>query len=975
MKQLKYICLFITLSMLFTAAFAQVKIGDNPTSIDGSATLELESSSKGFLPPRMTTVQRDAISSPAAGLIVYNTDENCLQINQGIPASPDWVCIGEAGVTVNIDCNTNGFAGDPLVEGQSITNQTFSVTVTNGSFSSADLSFATSNLSFSGITGLSVASVSPTSTTLATAGASQLVTYTLSGTPAGSGTLTADIDIAGLLTCNTTTNVISASDNVLAQIGNEGDDPDVVNSVVTVAQLNTISPALTGVDPANETAYQDYIDANPNDFSSPATQAEVQATITAVNASQSVLAQIGNEGDDPDVVNSVVTVAQLNTISPALTGVDPANETAYQDYIDANPNDFSSPATQAEVQAMITAVNAGQSVLAQIGNEGDDPDVVNSVVTVAQLNTIFPTLTGVDPALETAYQDYIDANPNDFSSPATQAEVQAMVTAVNTGQSVLAQIGNEGDDPDVVNSVVTVAQLNTILPALTGLDPANETAYQDYIDANPNDFSSPSTQPEVQAMVTTANTSQTVLAQIGNEGDDPDVVNSVVTVAQLNTITPALTGVYPANETAYQDYIDANPNDFSSPATQPEVQAMITAVNANPPIPATITLAQDQDHFVASVYDQDYLPYVTPTGPAVTTAVADDGSNDSPTIDVQGTITISGVTVHIPVTATGSGTLPAYSSTITIAANLTEDGISRDLTLSWASQAFTAGTTNISATLAAVGGTLNVKKLDLNGGIGNNNLGVLMGTFTYPYNNASSTTTFETRIISGIPDRAFGDGLHDFIYIPVVGEDGNTWLNHNLGAHYADVNHASFNPTQQATAFNDHLAYGSLYQWGRLTDGHELITRTGASTGTAVNSTTSTNAITDTPANALFITEVSSPYDWRVPQNNSLWQGEAGTNNPCPVGYRLPIEAELSQLVTDASITNYTNAASSNLAFTAAGYRRRSNGTLPTVGSEGYYWSSTVSGTLARRLYFNSSSANMITNYRGGGISVRCIKD
>jgi uncharacterized protein (TIGR02145 family) len=827
MKQLKYICLFITLSMLFTAAFAQVKIGDNPTSIDGSATLELESSSKGFLPPRMTTVQRDAISSPAAGLIVYNTDENCLQINQGIPASPDWVCIGEAGVTVNIDCNTNGFAGDPLVEGQSITNQTFSVTVTNGSFSSADLSFATSNLSFSGITGLSVASVSPTSTTLATAGASQLVTYTLSGTPAGSGTLTADIDIAGLLTCNTTTNVISASDNVLAQIGNEGDDPDVVNSVVTVAQLNTISPALTGVDPANETAYQ----------------------------------------------------------------------------------------------------------------------------------------------------DYIDANPNDFSSPATQAEVQAMITAVNAGQSVLAQIGNEGDDPDVVNSVVTVAQLNTILPALTGLDPANETAYQDYIDANPNDFSSPATQAEVQAMVTTANTSQTVLAQIGNEGDDPDVVNSVVTVAQLNTITPALTGVYPANETAYQDYIDANPNDFSSPATQPEVQAMITAVNANPPIPATITLAQDQDHFVASVYDQDYLPYVTPTGPAVTTAVAADGSNDSPTIDVQGTITISGVTVHIPVTATGSGTLPAYSSTITIAANLTEDGISRDLTLSWASQAFTAGTTNISATLAAVGGTLNVKKLDLNGGIGNNNLGVLMGTFTYPYNNASSTTTFETRIISGIPDRAFGDGLHDFIYIPVVGEDGNTWLNHNLGAHYADVNHASFNPTQQATAFNDHLAYGSLYQWGRLTDGHELITRTGASTGTAVNSTTSTNAITDTPANALFITEVSSPYDWRVPQNNSLWQGEAGTNNPCPVGYRLPIEAELSQLVTDASITNYTNAASSNLAFTAAGYRRRSNGTLPTVGSEGYYWSSTVSGTLARRLYFNSSSANMITNYRGGGISVRCIKD
>ncbi|MFQ5834305.1 MAG: hypothetical protein ACE5HR_00065 [bacterium] len=39
-----------------------------------SAQLEMVSTSKGFLPPRMTEVQRDAISSPAAGLVVYVTD-------------------------------------------------------------------------------------------------------------------------------------------------------------------------------------------------------------------------------------------------------------------------------------------------------------------------------------------------------------------------------------------------------------------------------------------------------------------------------------------------------------------------------------------------------------------------------------------------------------------------------------------------------------------------------------------------------------------------------------------------------------------------------------------------------------------------------------------------------------------------------------------------------------------------------------
>ena len=53
---------------------AQVKIGDNPTTIDASALLEMESTSKGMLTPRVTETQRDAIASPATGLIIYNTD-------------------------------------------------------------------------------------------------------------------------------------------------------------------------------------------------------------------------------------------------------------------------------------------------------------------------------------------------------------------------------------------------------------------------------------------------------------------------------------------------------------------------------------------------------------------------------------------------------------------------------------------------------------------------------------------------------------------------------------------------------------------------------------------------------------------------------------------------------------------------------------------------------------------------------------
>ena len=51
-----------------------VHIGTN--SPDVTSALEVASTTKGFLPPRMTTTQRDAISSPAAGLIVYNSTTN-----------------------------------------------------------------------------------------------------------------------------------------------------------------------------------------------------------------------------------------------------------------------------------------------------------------------------------------------------------------------------------------------------------------------------------------------------------------------------------------------------------------------------------------------------------------------------------------------------------------------------------------------------------------------------------------------------------------------------------------------------------------------------------------------------------------------------------------------------------------------------------------------------------------------------------
>ncbi len=161
-----------------------------------------------------------------------------------------------------------------------------------------------------------------------------------------------------------TIEIVSISNTILTQIGADADDTTTATTI-TVAQLGQIIPAITGIVVANQSAYQAYIDANPNAFSAPATAAEVQAMVNTVNAAQTaiaasnaVLTQIGNEGDDPDDLVSVVTTTQLGAIVPAITGIVDANQTAYELYIDDNPNLFSSPATPAEVQAMVTTVNA-----------------------------------------------------------------------------------------------------------------------------------------------------------------------------------------------------------------------------------------------------------------------------------------------------------------------------------------------------------------------------------------------------------------------------------------------------------------------------------------------------------------------------------------------------------------------------------------------------------------------------------------
>jgi hypothetical protein len=86
---------------LFVAApaFPQgVGINDTGAAADTSALLDLASTAKGFLPPRMTAIQRAAIVLPATGLVVFQTDGSAgLYYNIGTPLAPSWKLIADAG--------------------------------------------------------------------------------------------------------------------------------------------------------------------------------------------------------------------------------------------------------------------------------------------------------------------------------------------------------------------------------------------------------------------------------------------------------------------------------------------------------------------------------------------------------------------------------------------------------------------------------------------------------------------------------------------------------------------------------------------------------------------------------------------------------------------------------------------------------------------------------------------------------------
>ena len=80
--------LIMACTLCWPELYAQVKVGENPLVIDDASLIEIESTSKGFLPSRMTSAQRDLQTSWETGHIIFNLTDSCLQVYSGT----EWDC-------------------------------------------------------------------------------------------------------------------------------------------------------------------------------------------------------------------------------------------------------------------------------------------------------------------------------------------------------------------------------------------------------------------------------------------------------------------------------------------------------------------------------------------------------------------------------------------------------------------------------------------------------------------------------------------------------------------------------------------------------------------------------------------------------------------------------------------------------------------------------------------------------------------
>ena len=210
------VALFVFLFLAITPnLFAQnVSINADGSLADTSAMLDVSSTTKGLLLPRMTTTQQNAIILPANGLTIFNTTLNSIMINTGNSTSPVWSAVTSGSIDTSSITNFSTkvrslfSSTTPITYSNGLIGITQSGTSTNGYLSSTDWNTFNSKGSGNGtVTSVSVTTANGVSGTVATSTTTPAISLTLGAiTPssvAATGTVTGS-NLSGTNTGNVT---------------------------------------------------------------------------------------------------------------------------------------------------------------------------------------------------------------------------------------------------------------------------------------------------------------------------------------------------------------------------------------------------------------------------------------------------------------------------------------------------------------------------------------------------------------------------------------------------------------------------------------------------------------------------------------------------------------------------------------------------------------------------------------------------
>ena len=139
----KKFLLLVFIVLLFKIQYlsiSQDNVGIGTTTPNASAILELLATDKGFLVPRLNTTQRDAISSPATGLLIYNTSNGTFEYYNGSSwiqiFSGAYLTLGNAKIFVG---NSSNQAVGVDISGDATISNTGVLTISNDAITTSKI--------------------------------------------------------------------------------------------------------------------------------------------------------------------------------------------------------------------------------------------------------------------------------------------------------------------------------------------------------------------------------------------------------------------------------------------------------------------------------------------------------------------------------------------------------------------------------------------------------------------------------------------------------------------------------------------------------------------------------------------------------------------------------------------------------------------------------------------------------------------